>query len=1074
MTRRRWMLAVVLSVVASALPLLPTAPTTPAQAFSACLATSAEGTLTFAGNQLLATVDDLSSTTTFPRSTNASGDWTTKSASDWTSGFFPGLLWQMYLHTGTPAFRTAAEAWSGSLASQATRTDTHDVGFMVGIPASLAFEATGTASYENTLLTAAASLASRYDADVGAIRSWDFGGWTFPVIVDNMMNLELLRQGADATPSSSTATTWRSITANHSARTAADHVRSDGSTFHLVDYNDVTGEIEGKQTHAGAADDSTWARGQAWALYGFTMMYREASSASDLAAAREVADYFIDNLPADNVPYWDFDAPGIPSAAKDSSAAAIAASGLLELADLTSGSDAATYFAAACDILDALMSSTYLSNGTNSAGILLHGTGNHPAGTEIDVSLIYADFYFVEALIRYLDLVPATPPPPDTTDPVITLAGANPQVIEIGDGYVELGATASDDVDGNLTSSIAIDASAVEPTSLGTYTVTYSVSDAAGNTASKSRSVEVVDTTKPVIVLSGANPQVIEVGDPYGELGATASDAFYGAIGGITIDASDVDTDTPGTYGVTYDVTDTNGNAANTVTRTVRVVDTQPPVITVVGADPQIIDVGDGYTELGATATDNVDGTVSVDIDASDVDTSTPGGYTVTYDATDAAGNDADTRTRSVLVVDADAPSIALVGVNPQVIGIGTPYVELGATAYDVVDGNLTNQITIDASDVDTSSLGSYQVTYDVSDSNGNEAPQRVRGVDVIDLTPPVITLIGANPQTVEVGDRYVERGATATDNVDGTVTSDIVIDASAVDTSTLGAYPVTYDVSDAAGNPAPTATRTVRVVAGDAPPIIRLIGDDPQVIGLGNPYVELGATAFDAIDGDLTSDVTTDADKLDLTQPGMHWVRYAVTDSAGSTTDTLRTIHIVDYFTDDDASIFQAEINAIALAGITKGCNPPINDRYCLTRNVTRGQFAAMIVRAFGFTERAADPFRDDDGSIFEADIERLFASGITKGCNPPANDRYCEDLFLTRGQAAAMFVRAFGYTDDGGGDLFDDDDGSVFEADIDRLATAGVTKGCNPSEGNTRFCPHALITRGQIAAFLARAFNL
>ncbi|MEA2022750.1 MAG: Ig-like domain-containing protein [Actinomycetota bacterium] len=170
---------------------------------------------------------------------------------------------------------------------------------------------------------------------------------------------------------------------------------------------------------------------------------------------------------------------------------------------------------------------------------------------------------------------------------------------------------------------------------------------------------------------------------------------------------------------------------------------------------------------------------------------------------------------------------------------------------------------------------------------------------------------------------------------------------------------------------------------------------------------------------------------------------------------------------------LFYADVEWLATEGITKGCNPPINDHYCPDANVTRGQMAAFLVRAMGYTDDGGgDLFADDNGSIFEADIDRLGTAGVTKGCNPPANTHYCPDANVTRGQMAAFLVRALGYTDDGGGNLFTDDNGSIFEADIDRLGTAGVTKGCNPPT-NDRFCPDAYVTRAQMAAFLHRALK-
>ena len=176
--------------------------------------------------------------------------------------------------------------------------------------------------------------------------------------------------------------------------------------------------------------------------------------------------------------------------------------------------------------------------------------------------------------------------------------------------------------------------------------------------------------------------------------------------------------------------------------------------------------------------------------------------------------------------------------------------------------------------------------------------------------------------------------------------------------------------------------------------------------------------------------------------------------------------------FVDDDSSIFEVDIEWMADQGITKGCNPPLNDRFCPNDPVTRGQIAAFLVRGLDLTDRLDNPFSDDDRSIFEADIEKLAAAGITRGCNPPVNDRFCPDDPVTRGQMAAFLVRAVGYTDNGGGNLFVDDDGSLFENDIDKLGTAGVTKGCNPP-ANDRYCPDNVVTRGQMAAFLHRALG-
>jgi hypothetical protein len=247
----------------------------------------------------------------------------------------------------------------------------------------------------------------------------------------------------------------------------------------------------------------------------------------------------------------------------------------------------------------------------------------------------------------------AATPPPDTTPPVLTLVGDDPQLIEAGTDYTELGATASDNVDGDLTNSIVVDASAVDTSMLGDYTVAYEVRDAAGNIGIVTRTVTVQDTTPPVITLIGDNPQIIEAGDPYDELGATASDYLDGDLStSIIIDASTVDTMALGDHAVSYDVTDAAGNTATTVTRSVRVQDTIAPVITLLGDDPQAIVVGTPYDELGATAADNFDGDISdaIEVDTSRIDMSVSGDYQVLYKVSDTAGNVA-TRMRAVRLV---------------------------------------------------------------------------------------------------------------------------------------------------------------------------------------------------------------------------------------------------------------------------------------------------------------------------------------------------------------------------------------------------------------------------------------
>jgi len=400
----------------------------------------------------------------------------------------------------------------------------------------------------------------------------------------------------------------------------------------------------------------------------------------------------------------------------------------------------------------------------------------------------------------------------DATAPSITLSGANPQTIAGGDAYVELGATASDNVDGDVSAQIVIDSSAVNTNVPGSYQVSYTSADAAGNSTTAYRTVIVTDTTPPVISLLGANPQSIEAGGAYSEPGATASDNVDGDLSGaIVIDAGNVMTQVPGSYTVTYNVTDSAGNAATTVTRTVIVADTTPPVITLSGINPQIIEAGSAYAELGAVATDTLDGNLSgaVVVDASNVNTAQPGSYIVFYNVSDASGNTAVTVTRSIAVVDSTAPVITLLGDNPLALGTGAAYIEPGATANDIADGNLSSAIVIDASAVNTGVPGSYTVTYDVSDRAGNAAVQALRTVVVTDTTPPVLTVVQdplrilTTAVTAEVD--YLSN-VSAADNVDGPLTPQCTVDGMRRPNPLVlgyGSYAVACTATDSGGNAA-------------------------------------------------------------------------------------------------------------------------------------------------------------------------------------------------------------------------------------------------------------------------------
>jgi len=355
--------------------------------------------LRFAADQMKKALAKVSDPALLVRTTAPDGSWKTIKAGDWTSGFFPGLLWCLSEYTGDRVLRKAAEERTASLEEQKNNTNDHDVGFRMMCSYGNGYRITKNPAYRDVILTAARSLATRFNPAVGCVRSWNHGSWTFPVIIDNMMNLELLfwasKNGGDPG--------LYDIAVKHALTTMQNHVRPDGGTFHVVDYDKQTGAIVKKQTHQGYRDDSTWARGQAWAVYGFTMTYRETGDKRFLETARKLADYFISHLPPDRVPYWDFQVPASHGEPRDSSAAAIAASGLLELSALGSNKqEAQKYRTAALGMLESLCSPAYLAEGTSLASVLQHATGGKPMNSEIDAGLIYGDYYFVEALMRYL------------------------------------------------------------------------------------------------------------------------------------------------------------------------------------------------------------------------------------------------------------------------------------------------------------------------------------------------------------------------------------------------------------------------------------------------------------------------------------------------------------------------------------------------------------------------------------------------------------------------------------------------------------------------------------------------
>ena len=318
----------------------------------------------------------------------------------WCSGFFPGTLWLVYDYTGDEKFRTLAERETAKVEPIKWVTTDHDVGFQINCSFGQQYRLTGDPHAREVMHTAARSLATRFNPTVGCIRSWDFqlkgSNWQFPVIIDNMMNLELLMSVAAIENEPSLA----EVAVSHANTTMKNHYRPDFTTYHLVDYNPDDGSVSRRQTVQGYSDDSAWARGQAWSLYGFTMMYRFTRNAAYLDRAVAVADMLLSRLPKDGIPYWDFDSPKIPDDYRDASAAAVMASAFVELAAYAK--DGSPYLKMAERQLRTLSSREYLAEpGTNGGFILKHSVGNLPGNSEVDVPLSYADYYFLEALEKY-------------------------------------------------------------------------------------------------------------------------------------------------------------------------------------------------------------------------------------------------------------------------------------------------------------------------------------------------------------------------------------------------------------------------------------------------------------------------------------------------------------------------------------------------------------------------------------------------------------------------------------------------------------------------------------------------
>ncbi|WP_321827953.1 glycoside hydrolase family 88 protein [Maribacter dokdonensis] len=325
-------------------------------------------------------------------------NWELVGVKDWCSGFWPGVIWYAYEASGDEELREQAEKFTAPLKSIAySPAENHDIGFMLYTSYGNGYRLTNNEEYKNVLLAAADTLATLYNPNVGSILSWPSQTqFRHNTIIDNMMNLELLFWAAK----NGGKQELYNVAESHALVTMKNLVRKDSAIYHVGSFDETTGDFLKGQTHQGYADESMWARGQAWGIYGFSVAYRETHRKEFLDTAIKVSEHYLNRLPQDGIPYWDFDDVNIPDAPKDASAAAIAACGLLELSKYVPSEELSKkYITAAKKTINLLSEAPYYSGETNQA-LLLHSTGHLPHDSEIDIPIIYADYYFMEALLR--------------------------------------------------------------------------------------------------------------------------------------------------------------------------------------------------------------------------------------------------------------------------------------------------------------------------------------------------------------------------------------------------------------------------------------------------------------------------------------------------------------------------------------------------------------------------------------------------------------------------------------------------------------------------------------------------
>ena len=321
----------------------------------------------------------------------------TSKSNTWTSGFFAGNLWYIYGLTKNEEYKKKAIQWTKIVEKEKLNGSDHDIGFKIYNSFGNAYQITNNEDYKDIIIQSAETLLTRYNDTIKAIQSWNAkeGQWDYPVIIDNMMNLELLFEASLISKDS----TYYNVAVNHANTTLKNHFREDHSTFHVVDYN-PNGSVKAKKTHQGYSDSSAWARGQAWAVYGFTMAYRYTKNNAYLAQAEQTANFYLNHekLPEDGIPYWDFNDPAIPKAPKDVSASTIMASAFYEIYEFTENQK---YLEYANKVLKTLNQPQYLLDESVDAPFILNrSTGNYNKNSEIDCPIVYADYYLLEALVR--------------------------------------------------------------------------------------------------------------------------------------------------------------------------------------------------------------------------------------------------------------------------------------------------------------------------------------------------------------------------------------------------------------------------------------------------------------------------------------------------------------------------------------------------------------------------------------------------------------------------------------------------------------------------------------------------